>query len=185
MVTALATAGTAHRNAALLGWAALGSLGVGLFTLLSTLAVLAWVRPSAGWVILDLVLAASPVLAGLLARTAAKAADQRRDVALKDARGQGLVALLEAASDELSASELARRSGFTPQQTDEALARLSVQDRIVSRVTDDGDLVYSSPQATRFRVAEALDANGSADGLTVETEAIEQSISTTESRKKP
>jgi hypothetical protein len=141
---------TAHRErfrvAAFRLGAALG-VGVGAVSLLMASLVLWLASPGVLGTALLLVLCAAPLVAGLLGWRQASRHARQRDAALDTAWCLVAEDILEQRGEELDARELARMLHLEESEADRVLALLQSHDSVRTRVTDAGDLVYSSSGA--------------------------------------
>lgn len=127
------------------------SIPAGLF-LMTTLALLAFIQPTLGWWVFWLALSVSPNLLALGLWRASGKAKERRQAALEEAWSRQVAQLVTSTSGGVTARSLADRLSVSEEQTEKILSRLSVEDRVRSEVTDEGDIVYTPTAGSRLRV---------------------------------
>jgi hypothetical protein len=140
----LAVAQSARMRAAAFKVGSASAGGFGLLSLLIALVVLGLASPGFLATLATLVVVAVPLVVSLLAWRRAKRHEQELDRALDDAWALVASDLIRQRGAELTASELAAAMRLSEQQAELLLARLSVQDFVRARVTDDGDIAYST-----------------------------------------
>jgi hypothetical protein len=153
---ALARAAGAHRSTGLLGAVSGLSLSLSALTFLGTLGLALGFDPGAIAVGLGLSTSFITGLVGFGAWRGSTSARRGRDSALADARVLAASALLEQSQREASATTLGATMGLSAAQTDQLMTSLNIDDRFVSRVTDDGEIVFSLRDASRVRIADEL-----------------------------
>lgn len=144
-----------RRHRAFLGYRAVATLvgGTGLAFVAVTALVLLLASASLTTSLVSLLITSLPVLAGAWAWRRGTAARKERNEALDNAWIAAAHATLGEHGEELSAQALASKMGIEESYADALLARLSVDDEVTSRVTDDGEVVYRAISKGRFRVA--------------------------------
>ena len=118
--------------------------GFGLLSLLVALIVLGIASPGFIAILATLVLVSAPLLLAVLAWRQAGKSKKDVERALDDAWALVASDLMRQRGAELTAGELARSMRITEEQAELLLARLSVQDFVRARVTDEGDIAYST-----------------------------------------
>jgi hypothetical protein len=147
-------------------------LGVGLPGLLLTGLVLLILMPGP-WVSgIALTFAIIPVLLWLFLRGRGKATLLDRDRALESAYSQAILGVLRASPLERDAATVAHAIALDLDHTERLLSKLNADERMTSRVTDDGDLVFGVAEPARVRVAD--DAQPASQAI-IEAELDEQS----------
>jgi hypothetical protein len=116
-------------------------------------------------------LAVLPLLLGLIVRNRAKSSLEDSHHTLEQAYEEGILGLLQTSGAELDSDAIAQRTGLPLERTEHALAKLNVDARMSSRVTDEGSIVYalpgSMPEPNRLRVdAPATRVPATHDGIT-------------------
>jgi hypothetical protein len=104
-----------------------------------------------------LVMLAVPVVLALLARRRAGAESRAQEHALDQAWALVAGDVLASRGGELNAAELARILRIDEARAELLLGQLNVNDFVHARVTEEGDLVYSSRAPERLRVPGAAD----------------------------
>ncbi len=137
------------------GWALLGA---GALSLVIALLFAIFASPGVLVGTLGLALGALPLLAGLGALRRASGGARELERAWHDAELSAAKDLAHAAGAELTAASLARALGIDEMRAELVLAELSLEDVIQRRVTDTGDLAYSSPPRVRVEQAGDLEA---------------------------
>jgi hypothetical protein len=163
----LLLAGQSHRIGAVVKYLGYAMLAVGLPGLLLTIVVLliltpgAWVSGIAGF------FAVLPLLFWLFLSRRSNAAQKTSTMALDRAYSTAILELLRKDGTERDADAIARLLGLPLARTETLLARLNANDRMTSRVTDDGNLLYGATGAAvaaepgRLRIAPASGEPGS------------------------
>lgn len=148
----LDSARRADRSARLyrLLWVASGVLGGFSFSV--TLMVLLLFSGLGSLWSLSLVFATLPLALALWARHRSKRARKTASTALDDAWASVAHELLAAHDRELTSSELAEFMLTSEAHADRLLARLNVDDQVVSHITDEGQVTYSVRAPHRIRV---------------------------------
>jgi hypothetical protein len=155
-VIQLRAAGQSHRVGVILQVASGLLLALEVMVLLVVAGVL-FVSPNA-WVSgIALALALVPLLFWLFVRSRGKAALGSRDQALERAYAEAILGTLNASAVELDTESIARQTGLSTLRTEKLLTQLNADDRMTSRVTDDGALLFGTANPLRLRVAD-LDA---------------------------
>jgi hypothetical protein len=135
--------------------------GFGALSVLVSLLVLALVNPGIFGVIGMLMVTAVPFVLAALAF--GRAGRETRELEQTLDQAWSLVAsdVLSSVGRELTAGELAKALRVSEPRADELLAKLNASDFVHARVTDAGELVYSSriggTSAERVRVADATE----------------------------
>lgn len=144
-----------RRHRAFLGYRALATVvgGSGLLIVSLTLLILLLASASLATSLLWLAFASIPVVAGAWAWRRGTLARKARNEALDDAWVAAAYATLGEHGGELSAQALGKVLGVEESYADRLLAELSVDDEVVSRVSDDGEVLYRAVAKGRFRVA--------------------------------
>ncbi len=153
-----------HRVAAWRLGAAL-TAGFGLLSVAVALVVTWIVSPGATGSGLMLGLAAVPLILAALAWRRSNRHRAERDESLDLAWSTAAREIIEQHDRELTASDLARIMHLPEDEAERLLARLDVEDVVRSRVTDAGEIVYSTgAPAARLRVeGEDHDATAEAE----------------------
>lgn len=122
-----------------------GSVGAfGLLSLLVALVVLGIATPGLIATLLTLILVSVPFVFAVLAWRRAQAQAKQVDNSLDDAWTLVASDLMRQRGSELTATDLAQAMRLSEEQAELLLARLSVQDFVRARVTDEGDIAYST-----------------------------------------
>jgi len=127
------------------GWAVAGGVlaGFGVLSLLATLLVIAF-GPGLFTSLGLLGASAVPFVVAALAWRKAKQRGKARDQLLDDAWSLVASDVLVHTGKEIEADQLAKLMRIDEARAEQVLARLSAQDHVHSRVTDEGDIAYSS-----------------------------------------
>lgn len=150
----LKAAKSARRTRIALLTAAIVSAGFGTAAFFITAIILLLTQPGTFALLFSALLVLIPyALAGYAWSGAKKRVAQFRE-ALDDAWLSAATDVVAAQSGEVNSRELAARLGIDEDYADQLLARLNVDDRVLSRVTDDGDIVYSTAPGQRLRAPE-------------------------------
>ncbi len=151
----LARARGAHRSTKIL--AALSGLGFGSATLalLATLGLTGLFDPGAVVVGLGLTVTGLSGLVGWAGLRGRRQAERARDQALSAARRLAAEEFLDSGR-EATAAEVAHALGLPPANVDRLSTALNMDPRFVSRIDDEGELVFSLDRAPRVRVADPL-----------------------------
>jgi hypothetical protein len=153
-VRQLRVAGTSQRVSVILSILGYCLLGLGLPGLLLTAVVLLILMPG-GWVSgIALTIAIIPLLLWVFARVSSKQATRTRDRAIEQSYSQAILSSLRALAAELDAESIAQLLGLPLERTERLLTRLNADERMVSRVTDEGNLLYGATQPARVRIAD-------------------------------
>jgi len=151
----LGRAGQSQRIGTMLKMLSYVMLGLGLPGLLLTAVVLLILMPGT-WVSgIALFFALVPLLLGLFLRQRSQASLLARESALDLAYSQAILGALRASTTERAAAEIAQAIGLSVAQTERLLTHLNADERMTSRVTDDGELVFGMVEPTRLRVADS------------------------------
>lgn len=155
----LARARGAHRSTSILS--ALSGLGFGSATLalLGTLGLAGLFDPGAIAVGFGLSVAGLSGLVGWAGWRGRRQAERARDQALATARSLAAEELLDSGR-EATAAELAHTLGLPQAEVDRLSTALNVDPRFVSRIDNDGELVFSLDRAPRVRLADPLLEDG-------------------------
>jgi hypothetical protein len=134
-----------------------GSVSSGVFgviSLLVALLVLGIASPGVFATMLTLLLVSVPFGLAALAWQRAQRHDKESQSAIDDAWALVASDLMRARETELTSTDLAQAMHISADQAELLLARLSVQDFVKARVTDEGELAYSTRDvpAPRTRV---------------------------------
>ncbi len=143
-IAALSAAQKARVKSAAWKVGGVSSAGFGMVSLLVALLVLGVASPGFFLTLLTLAIVAVPFAVAALAWKRGKTQAQRAEGALDDAWALVASDLMRAKRSELTASELAEAMRIGSDQAELLLARLSVQDFVKARVTDEGDIAYST-----------------------------------------
>jgi hypothetical protein len=133
---------------------AISSAGFGLISLVVALLVLGLASPGFVATLLTLAIVSVPLAVAVLAWRRAKREDRTAQNAIDDAWSLVASDWMRNRDSELTADDLAHAMRISNEQAELLLARLSVQDFVQARVTDEGDLAYSTRDipAPRARV---------------------------------
>lgn len=168
----LSSAGYLHRVGTALAVASYVALGVGVPLLLAAVLLLAFITGLEWAIVLGLAL--PPLLLGLFLRIRSKTSLTNRDHALELAYSTAIIDLLRSDSVERTAESIAELMKLPNERTEALLSRLNADDQMISRVTDDGELLFGVP-SNRLRVA----GEPSTDIVDAEFEASEAEKVTT------
>lgn len=132
----------------------ISSAGFGLISLLVALLVLGLASPGFVATLLTLAIVSVPFAVAVLAWRRAKREERAAQNAIDDAWALVASDWMRGAASELTAEDLAQAMRISSEQAEVLLARLSVQDFVKARVTEEGDLAYSTRDipAPRARV---------------------------------
>jgi ribosomal protein S27E len=159
-VRQLQVAGASQRVSVILSILGYCLLGLGLPGLLLTAVVLLILMPGL-WVSgIALTVAVIPLLLWMFTRVSANRATRARDRAIEQSYSQAILASLCALSTELDAESIAQLIGLPLEHTEKLLTRLNADERMTSRVTDEGNLLYGATQPARVRIADLTAAPG-------------------------
>jgi hypothetical protein len=122
--------------------------GFGLLSVAVALVVTWLVSPGAFGSLMMMGLAAVPLIVAALAWRRANRHHAARDEALDQAWSIAVREVLEQRAQEPTASDLGRIMHLSVAETELLLARLDVEDVVRSRVTDAGEIVYSTGAPT-------------------------------------
>ncbi len=142
-------------RSASLAWrlGAITVLSFGLVGLIVSLALAAVADLGAISVITLLLVLSTPVLGAVFAWRQGNRHRAELEEALNTAWASVAAELLRRSPKELTAEQLAERMQLNPAQAESLLARLGASDRVRSRVSDEGQLLFSAGDAARVRVA--------------------------------
>ena len=149
----LESARLARRAELLFGalWIVSGVIG-GTSLLLTLLTLLLFSGLLTGWGGLLLAPALLLILS-LWARRRTLGARASKDEALANAWSSVAHEVLEHGADEMTATELGNHMLTDEAHAEQLLARLNVDDQVRTRITDDGELTYSTRSARRVRIS--------------------------------
>lgn len=170
----LSSAQRARRRAA--AWRVGAGLVAGFAALSFAVSLVVWLIASPG--VLGtlglLIMLVVPVVLALLARRRAAGEGRSQEQALDQAWALVAGDVLASRGGELNAAELARILRVDEARAELLLGQLNVNDFVHARVTEDGDVVYSSRAPERLRVPDARDATepGAAPAEALEDAAI-------------
>jgi hypothetical protein len=116
-------------------------------------------------------LALPPLLMGLFLRVRSRGALSDRERNLELAYSTAILDLLRYDSVERTTESIARIMKLPNERTEALLSKLNADDRMSSRVTDDGELLFGAAPHNRLRVAES--ANEPSDIVDAEFETHE------------
>lgn len=131
-----------RRTAWRVGAAVVGAFGA--LSLLVTLFALALIQPGLLPTLLALLLVSVPLGVALMAWRRAQRHQRALDPALRQAWALVASDVLGSRSGEVTATELARVMRLSPAMAEQLLAELSIHDFLHARVTDAGDIAYST-----------------------------------------
>lgn len=155
---ALERAQRAHRVAAAWRVGAGVVAGFGALSLLIALLVLGVVTPGVLGTLLTLFATLVPFVLAVLFWGRGGVEQRKVAEALDEAWQRVAAEVIGAHGGELTAAELAKTLRSDIPTAERMLARLGAHDVVRSRVTEAGDVVYSSPSAERMRVRDPVDA---------------------------
>jgi hypothetical protein len=125
---------------------------LGGFAVLVTLLVLSIVSPAVWVWLLSLALSVAPLAVAALAAMSARKWERRKDEAVNEARLLVAGDVLASTTDEISARRLAETLRLDEARAEQLLARLNLEDFVSSRITAEGDVVYSVRAPARLRL---------------------------------
>jgi hypothetical protein len=169
---ALARAAGAHRSTAILGGLSGLTLSLSALSLLGTVGLALGFDPGAIAVGMGLSTSFITGLVGFGAWRGGSSARRGRDAALAEARLAAATSVLEQSGQETSASSLAQAMGLGGVQADQLMTALNLDDRFTSRVTDEGEIVFSLRDPLRVRIADDLLSEGPPTALSAESAPV-------------
>jgi hypothetical protein len=157
--------------------------GFGLLSLLVALAVLLIASPGVIGTLGMLAMVSVPLVMALLAFR--RGQRERRELAQSLDRAWALVAgdVLASRGEELTAQELASSLRTDERYAEGLLAELNVSDFVHARVTDEGDVVYSTRAPARLRVDQSSHEAGVMGANSAVTELGGETDSAAEAQK--
>jgi hypothetical protein len=146
-------------------WAVTGGVvgGFGLLSLAVAFLVLGLATPGLGATVTLLGAVAVPLLFGLFALGRVRRTRSQLEAALDSAWLAVAKEVLSLSAGELSAARLAELMRTNESRAERLLAALNVDEAVHSRVTDGGDLVFSTGTLERFRVEDSRGRGDEAD----------------------
>ncbi|HMA94285.1 MAG TPA: hypothetical protein VKP30_16450 [Polyangiaceae bacterium] len=148
----LRSAGQAHRVGTAVKYAGHAALAVSLAYLALASIILLILMPGAWVTGISLGIGFLMLVFWFFLRGQGNRALAERDRALERAYSQAILATLRLDSVERSAEEIAQLVHLPLERTESLLTSLNAHDRMTSRVTDEGDLLFGAAEPARLRV---------------------------------
>lgn len=152
----LQSAGQAQRIGTVIRYIGLALLLLGLPGLLLTAIILLILMPGVWLSAIALAFALLPLIFWLFLRSRATASFAMRDQKLQQIYTQTTLTALQRSGLERDSESLSRLLGLSTSDTEQLLLHLNADERMTSRVTDEGTIVYGAIDPDRRRI-QALD----------------------------
>ena len=145
--SALANATRSHRTARMVRIASRVGIVLGIALVLLVLVVRLSFAPGAGAMIALSIVPLLSFLLSVIGLSKVRTLRSKTQRSIEGAVTNAVLQLISRSTDGISAAQLANQLEISPNRAQQILTRLNVRDDVQSIVTDDGQLLYRSPNA--------------------------------------